>query len=112
VTDHAGVKDAELDAITEAIQGALDSGQFVPGECLPIPRLVREFGANAYQTVRALLQLVASSYLVIVPDRGTSEGLGPTVEIAHVPVRCPNCCGTLSAALELHAKVHTNGTNT
>jgi hypothetical protein len=103
VTDNAAVKGAELGAITEAIQEALIAGQFVPGECIPIPQLVGEFGANAYETVRALLQLVAHGYLIIVPDRGTSEGQGPTTEIGHVPVRCPSCCRTLSAALSLSA---------
>jgi DNA-binding GntR family transcriptional regulator len=95
---------AELAEITHAIREALAAGRFIPGELLPVPQLVQQFGANAYEMVRALLPLVATGYLIIVPDRGhQGDGRELAVEVAHVPVRCPNCCGNLSAALSLSA---------
>jgi hypothetical protein len=103
-TADADNQRAELDDITEAIRTAIAAGRFIPGELLPVPQLVHEFGANAYEMVRALLQLVATGYLIIVPDRARqSDGNELAAQIADVPVRCPNCCGTLSAALSLSA---------
>jgi DNA-binding GntR family transcriptional regulator len=100
MTDGEADPAAELAEITETIREALAEGRFIPGELLPIPQLVRQFGAGAYEMVRALLQLVATGYLIIVPDQGhQGDGTEPTVEIAHVAIRCPNCSGTLMAAL-------------
>jgi hypothetical protein len=103
-TANDSAQAAELADITDAIRMALAEGRFMPGELLPVPQLVREFGADAYEMVRALLRLVATRYLIIVPDRGRQGGgQDLAVELAHVPIRCPNCSGTLSAALSLSA---------
>jgi DNA-binding GntR family transcriptional regulator len=99
-TDQA----AELAEITDAIREALAAGRFIPGELLPVPQLVQQLGANAYDMVRALLPLAATGYLIIVPDQGhQGDGRELAIEMSHVPVRCPNCCGSLSAALSLSA---------
>jgi DNA-binding GntR family transcriptional regulator len=95
---------AELEQITEAMREALAQGRFIPGELLPVPQLVQQFGSGAYEMVRALLQLVATSYLIIVPDQGhQGDGTELAAPLAHVPVRCPTCSGTLMAALTLSA---------
>lgn len=95
---------AELADITGAIREALAQGRFVPGELLPVPQLVQQFGAGAYEMVRSLLQLVATGYLIIVPDQGRrSDGTEPAAERVTVPVRCPNCYGSLIAAVILTA---------
>jgi hypothetical protein len=101
--DEADTRD-ELDQITDAIREALAQGRFIPGELLPVPQLVQQFGTNAYEMVRALLPLVVTSYLIIVPDQGhQGDNREPAAELAAIPVRCPNCSGTLNAALCLSA---------
>ena len=103
-TTAHGSAHAELADITDAIRTALAEGRFMPGELLPVPQLVHEFGAGAYEMVRALLRLVATGYLIIVPDRGCQGGSQDlAAELAHAPIRCPNCSGALSATFSLSA---------
>jgi DNA-binding GntR family transcriptional regulator len=59
VTRSTRGRRAEVAEVTASIQAAIATGQFVPGELLPIPQLVRHFGVSAYPMVRSLLTLSA-----------------------------------------------------
>jgi DNA-binding GntR family transcriptional regulator len=105
VTRSTRGRRAEVAEVTASVQAAIAAGQFVPGELLPIPQLVRHFGVSAYPMVRSLLTLVADGYLIIVRDQPRQAGgVAPAPpETVSVRATCPNCCGVLSAALTLSA---------